>query len=150
MKKISVKTLGLLVLGFGIIALVMGAVFVQQGFAKESWLIRNMEQEKIEMPGQPGVIVNSGALAEEAGDTVREHRRNISPTYGELLGDGRYDPTNTTQLSYAQAMNIENYLYLAVTAFGVFLVVKVIGAFMIISGFALGITGLALRKAAAE
>lgn len=149
MKKSSVKTLGLLVMGIGIVALVMGAVFVQQGFAKESWLISNMEQEEIEMPGQPGVIVNSSVLAEEAGNTVREHRRNISPTYGDLLGGERYDPTNITQLSYAQAMNIENYLYLAVTAFGVFLVVKVIGAFMIITGLGIGIIGLALRKTAA-
>lgn len=149
MKKITVKSLGSLVLIFGLVALVMGAVFIQQGFAKESWLVGAMEQEQIEMPGQPGVIVNSNALAEEAGNTVREHRRNISPTYGELLGEGRYDPTNVTQLSYAQAMNIENYLYLAVTAFGVFLVVKVIGVFMIVAGLALGTIGLALRKSAA-
>jgi len=146
--KLSTKHLGLLVTIFGVVALAMGAVFVQQGFSKESWLISNMEQEKIEMPGQPGVIVDSAALAQEAGDTVREHRRNIAPTYGELLNGGRYDPTNTTQLSYSQAMNIENYLYLAVTAFGVFLIVKVIGAFMIVAGIGLGITGYAIRKTA--
>jgi hypothetical protein len=41
-------------------------------------------------------------------------------------------------------MNIENYLYLAVTAFGVFTVVKAAGAFMIVMGLALGVTGYAL------
>jgi len=146
--KTRAKHLGLLVIALGLIALVIGAVFLQQGFSKELWLINNMEQEKIEMPGQPGIIVNSAALAQEAGDTVREHRRNIAPTYGELLDGGRYDPTNTTQLSYSQAMNIENYLYLAVTAFGVFMVVKAIGAFMIVTGIALGLPGFAIRKTA--
>jgi len=48
------------------------------------------------------------------------------------------------QLTYAQALNIENYLYLAVTAFGVFTVVKAAGAFMIVMGLALGATGYSL------
>jgi hypothetical protein len=43
-----------------------------------------------------------------------------------------------------QALNIENYLYLAVTAFGVFTVVKATGAFMIVMGLALGATGYAI------
>ena len=48
------------------------------------------------------------------------------------------------QLTYAQALNLENYLYLAVTAFGVFTVVKASGAFMIVMGLALGTTGYSL------
>jgi hypothetical protein len=98
------------------------------------------------MPDESGTIVDSSALAQTAGDIVREHRHGIAPTYGDLLGGEHFNPTDPTQLTYAQAMNIENYLYLAVTAFGVFTVVKVTGAFMIVTGLALGATGYALMK----
>jgi uncharacterized membrane protein YidH (DUF202 family) len=139
-----VRQLGLVVILFGVIALAMGIVFIQQGFDKEAWLVKAMENEQIEMPDGSGTIVNDAELAQAAGDLVREHRRGIAPTYGELLGGERFDPTDPTQLTYMQALNIENYLYLAVTAFGVFTVVKAAGAFMIVMGIALGATGYAL------
>lgn len=140
----KVRNLGLVVIFFGVVALAMGIVFVQQGFANEAWLVQTMKQEQITMPDGSGTIIDSEALARAAGDLVREHRHGIAPTYGDLLGGKNYDPTNPTQLTYAQAMNIENYLYLAVTAFGVFTVAKATGAFMIVMGFALGATGYAL------
>jgi hypothetical protein len=140
----KVSNLGLVVIVLGIIALAMGIVFVQQGFAQESWLEQTMNQEQITMPDGSGTIINNEATARAAGDIVREHRHSISPTYGDLLGGQNFDPTNPTQLTYAQAMNIENYLYLAVTAFGVFTVVKAAGAFMIVMGLALGATGYSL------
>jgi len=142
----KVSILGLVVIIFGIIALAMGIVFVQQGFAQENWLTQTMASEQITMPDGSGTIVDNEATARAAGDLVREHRHLISPTYGDLLGGGNFDPTNPTQLTYAQAMNIENYLYLAVTAFGVFTVVKATGAFMIVMGLALGTTGYALWR----
>jgi len=142
--KITVRKLGLVVIIFGIIALAVGIVFVQQGFDKEAWLTRTMASEQITMPDGSGTIVDSAALAEAAGDIVREHRHGIAPTYGDLLGEGHFNPADPAQLTYAQAMNIENYLYLAVTAFGVFTVVKAAGAFMIVMGLALGVTGYSL------
>ncbi len=94
---------------------------------------------------------DSAKLAQAAGDIVREDRRHsIAPTYGDLLGGKNFNPTNPKQLSYAQAMNIENYLYLSVTAFGVFTVVKATGAFMIVMGLALGATGYSLWSMARE
>jgi hypothetical protein len=140
----KVRSLGLVVIFFGVLALVMGVAFVQQGFAKESWLAQTMKQEQITMPGSSGTVVDNAALAQAAGDIVRADRHKIAPTYGDLLGGGHFNPANPTQLTYAQAMNIENYLYLAVTAFGVFTVVKATGAFMVVMGLALGATGYAL------
>ena len=139
-----VRNLGLVVIILGVIALGMGIVFVQQGFDRESWLKDTMTQEQIQMPDASGTIVDDAALAEAAGDIVREHRHGIAETYGDLLGGEHFNPTDPMQLTYAQAMNIENYLYLAVTAFGVFTVVKAAGAFMILMGLALGATGSAL------
>jgi len=143
----KVRNLGLVVIFFGVVALAMGIVFLQQGFDKEAFLREAMTQEQITLEGVEGVI-NTAAKAQLAGDTVREHRHGIAPTYGDLLGGERFNPANPTQLTYAQAMNIENYLYLSVTAFGVFTVVKATGAFMIVMGLALGATGYSLWRVA--
>ena len=144
----SIRNLGIVVILFGVLALAVGIVFIQQGFSKEAWLVQSMEQEQIVLPDGSETIVDDAELAQAAGDIVREHRRSIAPTYGDLLGGERFNPTDPTQLSYAQAMNIENYLYLAVTAFGVFTVVKVTGGFMALMGLALGLTGYALLSIA--
>ncbi|MFC1862112.1 hypothetical protein ACFLX6_02355 [Chloroflexota bacterium] len=137
---IKLRNLGIVVIVFAVISLVMGMVFIQQGFAKEAFLVKAMEQEQITFDGVEG-IVNSAEKAQLAGDTVREHRHGIAPTYGDLLGEGRFNPTEPRQLSYAQALNLENYLYLAVASFGIFTIVKVIGIFMIVMGASFGATG---------
>ncbi|MFC1989648.1 hypothetical protein ACFLVW_03680 [Chloroflexota bacterium] len=147
--KIKVRNLGITVIIFAVIALAMGAAFVQQGFAKESFLTKAMAQEQIQLGGVEGII-DTMKEAQLAGDTVREHRHGIAPTYGDLLGEGRFNPAEPKQLTYAQALNLENYLYLAVASFGVFTVVKVTGAFMIVMGLALGATGYGLVGIAKE
>ena len=140
-----VKTLSIIVLVFALVSLAMGIVFIQQGFAKEAFLVEAMRQEQITFEGVEGVVDNAKD-AQIAGDTVREHRHGIAPTYGDLLGDERFNPTEPMQLSYAQALNIENYLYLAVASFGIFTIVKVTGVFMVVMGLALGATGFGLMK----
>ncbi len=127
----------------------MGIAFIQQGFAKEAFLTEAMAQEQITFEGVEGVV-DSAEKAQLAGDTVREHRHGIAPTYGDLLGEGRFDPTQPVQLSYAQALNLENYLYLGVASFGVFTVVKATGGFMIIMSLALAATGYGLMSSNKE
>ncbi|MFC2068691.1 hypothetical protein ACFLTP_06760 [Chloroflexota bacterium] len=141
-----VKALSILVLVFAIVSLVMGIVFIQQGFTKEAFLVEAMKQEQITFEGVEGIVDNA-EKAQVAGDTVREHRHGIAPTYGDLLGEGRFNPAEPMQLSYAQALNLENYLYLAVASFGVFTIAKVIGVFMIIMGLALGCISFGLLRA---
>ena len=145
----KVGYLGISVIVLAVVSLVMGIVFLQQGFSKQSWMLSAMAEEKItfDIDGQKTVI-DSAEKAEKAGNTVREHRHGISPTYGDLLGGKQYDPTNPKQLTYAQALNLENYLYLAVATFGLITVVLGSGAFMVINGLALGATGFALVKIA--
>ena len=139
----KVRNLGIIIVVCAVISLAMGIVFIQQGFAKEAFLVEAMTHEQITFEGVEGVIDNA-EKAQLAGDTVREHRHGIAPTYGELLGEERFNPAEPRQLSYAQALNLENYLYLAVASFGVFTVVKVTGVFMIVMGIALGSTGFGL------
>ncbi len=145
------RGLAVLVVGLGLVAIVIGGVFVGQGFAKNNLIVDRMEIEQVTLaldPDNPDelTLVTDITSAQEAADTIAEHRRSIAPTYQDLLGDGRYDPTNPAHLSYAQAMNLENYLYLAVAAFGLVQVALASGAFMIVTGVALIGTGWALLR----
>ncbi len=143
------RYLAIMVLLLGVVGVVVGSVFIAQAVEKNNWMQEAMRVEKVtlglsEEQIAEGQIIDSLEEAQVAGDTIREHRRNIAPTYEDLLGGGRFDPTNPKHLSYAQALNMENYLYLAVLGFGVTTVIIGTGAFMIITGFALGTSGVVL------
>ncbi|HUT67901.1 MAG TPA: hypothetical protein VMW86_05060 [Dehalococcoidales bacterium] len=146
-----IRVLSILVLCLGLVAIVLGGVFIGMGVAKNNLLVTSMQQEKITL-GVPsdklaaGEVIDNAEEAQIAGDTVREHRHSIAPTYGDLLGGKQYDPTNPQQLTYAQALNLENYLYLAVLGFGVTQIAMGSGAFMVITGIALISTGFALQR----
>src|SRR4030042_1852835 len=147
------RGLAILVMFLGLVALVLGGVFIGEGVAKNKLIVDRMEVEKVTLavdPNNPSVTtqINHAADAQKAADTIASHRRGIAPSYQELLnkGTGRFDPTNPINLTYAQAMNLENYLYMAVTAFGLIQVTMAAGVFMAITGLALGGTGLALYR----
>jgi hypothetical protein len=133
------------------VALVVGGIFIWQSMAKDDLLVKAMQQEQITLGIESdklaaGEVIDSAAEAEIAGDTIREHRHGIAPTYGDLLEGQQYDPTNPTQLSYAQALNLENYLYLAVLGFGVTQIALGAGAFMVVTGLALLAGGSVLYR----
>jgi len=138
------------VLLVGVVTVVIGAVFIGQGVSKNNQLVGAMRLEQVTL-GIEGAeledeVIDSLGEAQKAGDTVREHRRGIAPSYSDLLGGERYNPADPQQLTYAQALNLENYLYLAVIAFGLTQSVTASGAFMVLTGIALGGTGLVLYR----
>jgi hypothetical protein len=145
------RILSLFVVLIGVIALVVGGIFIWQSMAKNDLLVKAMQQEQITLGIESdkltaGEVIDSAAEAEIAGDTIREHRHGIAPTYGDLLEGKQYDPTNPMQLSYAQALNLENYLYLAVLGFGVTQIALGAGAFMVVTGLALLAGGSVLYR----
>ncbi len=144
------RNLAIVVFLLGGVAIIMGAVFIGQGVSKNNQLVEAMRVEQvtlgIEGAELEGAVIDSLAEAQKAGDTIREHRRSIAPTYSDLLGEELYDPTDPKQLTYAQALNLENYLYLAVVAFGLTQSVTASGVFMVITGLALGGTGVVLYR----
>jgi hypothetical protein len=147
----AVRGLAILVIIIAIVGIALGGVFVWQGISKNAELTTAMEVEQVRLPLHPEEgetsepsLIDTAAEAQAAGDIIRGHRRAIAPTYQDLLGEGRFDPTNPEHLDYAQALNMENYLYLAVVGFGLTQVVLASGVFMIITGLALGGTGVAL------
>jgi hypothetical protein len=146
-----VRYLAILVVVLGVVAIVLGGVFIGEGIAKNNLIVDRMNVEKVSLaldPDNPGIYtqINNASEAQKAADTIASHRRAIAPTYQDLLGTGKFDPTNPKDLTYAQAMNLENYLYMAVTAFGLIQVTMANGVFMVVTGIALGGTGLALYR----
>lgn len=143
------RILSLFVVLIGVVAVILGAVFIGLGASRDAQLKEAMRVEKVTLGIESeleGEVIDSLPEAMIGGDTIREHRRSIAPTYSDLLGEGRYDPTDPQQLTYAQAMNLENYLYLAVVAFGLTQAVMASGVFMVITGLALGSTGAVLYR----
>ncbi|UCH50561.1 MAG: hypothetical protein JSV54_05945 [Chloroflexota bacterium] len=145
------KYLAIIVLVLSAVSVAVGATFIYQAFEKEAWIKEAMHVEKVtlgipEAEVKTGNVIDTAEEAQAAADTIREHRRGIAPTYQALLGEGRYDPTNPEHLSYTQALNMENYLYMAVLAFGITTALSGVGAFMILAGLAFAATGVVLLE----
>jgi len=149
-----IRNLSILILVFGAVALIMGIVFVYEGVSKKAWLTDTMKQENITLSSlgitgsKANEVIDSAETAQIAGDTVRGHRHSIAPSYTALLGGEKYNPINPKDLTYAQAMNLENYLYLAVVSFGVTTIAMATGGFMIVTALALGAIGFVLLRVA--
>lgn len=145
-----IRGLAIVVICLGIVGLLTGSAFAGMGFYRNNQLIEAMQEEQVTLgiEGEElgGEVIDSLGEAQTAGDTIREHRRGIAPTYSDLLGGGQYNPEDPEQLSYAQALNLENYLYLAVVAFGLTQSVMASGAFMVVTGIAIIVTGVVLYR----
>ena len=140
-----------IVMIMAVAAMVIGIVFIYQGVSKAEYIKDQMVAEHVKASiggGNMTGYVDSAAKAQAAADTIKKHRQSIAPTYTDLLAlsGGKYDPTNPKDLSYTQALNMENYLYMGVFALGFTQAVTVIGVFMIIVGIALIAVWAAIRK----
>ena len=127
-------------------ALVMGIVFIYQGVSKANMITEQMREEAVPASmfiGNATGVIDTAAEAQKAADTVKEHRHGLVASYADL---GRYNPGNQTHLSYTQALNLENYLYMGVFALGFTQAVTVIGVFMILVGIALMAVWAAIRN----
>ena len=139
------KMLAGLVIVLGVVNMALGVAFIAIGETKQSYLQTTMDQEKItltlsEEQVAAGDFIDTATEAQAAGDLVREHRHAMG-TYNEVLGGGKFDPTVPEQLTYGQALNLENYLYLAVASFGLTTVAVVAGVGMLVTGIGLALVG---------
>jgi hypothetical protein len=151
------RFIGIAVISLGIAAMAMGVAFVVEGQSKANYIKEQMREEQVTMAAlgiegaDPDNLIDSAAEAEKVANLVKEHRLSIAPTYADLMAmspTGRYDPTNKAHLSYAQAMNLENYLYLGVASLGLTTVTIVSGIFMMVTGLGLSLTGFAVQRLA--
>lgn len=142
MKRRSSTIIAVLVGLLGLGSLGVGIAFVVIGATNNATLTNAMRQENITLGIEQtaiaeGQVIDTMSEAMAAGDTIREHRRGIAASYSDLLGEGRFDPTNPEHLTYGQALNLESYLYLAVLGFGLTQVATFSGIVMIAVGIAL-------------
>lgn len=149
----SGRVVSVFVLVLGLACVGIGIGFVAQSAAKTSWIKQQMQSENITLGLTPeqiaaGEMVDSAGEAQKAADTIREHRHTNFGTYNEVLGGKPFNPSDPRQVSYMQALNLENYLYLSVAGFGVATVVLGAGVFMILAGIALGLAGWTLFRRA--
>jgi hypothetical protein len=145
--------LGILILLIGVVSIVIGTVFIGEAVSKNIWIKDTMKQEKVTLGLTQeqianGQVVDNAKDAQAAADKVRADRHQIADTYEDLIAPsgGKYDPTNPKDLSYTQALNLENYLYMAVLSFGVVQEILATGIALVLIGVALGATGLVLRR----
>jgi hypothetical protein len=146
------RTVSVIIIVLGLLGILFGSIFAYQGISKNDLIVERMKIEKVAVALDPAVPTQVTQIAnaddaQKAADIIATHRRALSPTYQDLLGSGKYDPANQKHLTYAQAMNLENYLYMGVMAFGLVQVVLAAGVFMIITGAAIGLIGLMSLKA---
>jgi hypothetical protein len=148
------KNLSILILVFAAVALAMGIVFLYEGVSKDVYLTNIMKQEDVKLSdlgvtgSKANEIIDNAETAQIAGDTVRGHRHAIAPTYKDLLAGGKFDPTNPKDVTYAQALNLENYLYVGALSFGVTDIAIASGGFMIVMALALGTVGFVFLRMA--
>lgn len=130
------------VLVLGLVNVGLGIAFISVGVDRQNYLTSTMEEEKITLGISDsqiaqGEVIDTMKESQIAGDIVRGHRHQIAPTYGDLLGGEKFNPGDPRQLTYAQAMNIENYLYLATASFGITYLSIGAGAALLLVGLAL-------------
>ncbi len=134
---------------FMIVAIVLAVVVIGSGIAgiaigqaKAHNLSDRLKTEAVSLRtfdtnAPANAVITNSAQAQLAADTLDKHRKSIAPTYAALLNGQKFDPTNPKELTYAQAMNLEDSMNLAVLGFGVTTVLKLIGVLMIVLGVAL-------------
>jgi len=147
------RLLAIAVLVIGLAGIGIGIGFAVEAQVKSNWMKKQMQAEGITLGLSAdqiakGDVVDTAAEAQKAADTIRQHRHDNFGTYSEVTGGQSFNPEDPNQVKYMQALNLENYLYLAVSGFGLATVVLATGIFMIIVGIALALGGLVMFRSA--
>jgi len=147
----SLKMMGIIILILGIIGVGVGGTFLGLGYAKNNQVATTLREQKVTVGLDAasiakGNVVDTLSEATKASEVLGEHLQSISPSYTALLAGGKFDPTNLTDLTYAQGMNLQSYFFTAVIAFGLADSVMANGLFMAAVGVALILGGVAFYQ----
>ena len=144
------RKVGLVLIIAALISLIVGAVFIWQGFDKYTLITQMVAEEQVDV-GIPedapeGEVIDTISEAQNGSMVLRSHRQGIAATYRELLGDGRFDLTNPQHATFAQAINLENSLQIVSVSLGLTFVMMGIGAFMLLMALVIFLAGYVLLK----
>jgi hypothetical protein len=141
----TVLTMGIIVLA--VIVIAGGAVAIALGVTESKSVSDHLKQQKVSFKifdenAPADSFITNASQARKAADTLAEHLKKIAPTYSDLLGGKKFDPTNPTQLTYVTGMNLEGQMNLAALAFGLTTVLTFFGAVLMVIGVVLFIIGI--------
>lgn len=141
----TILTIGIIVLAVVVIA--AGAVSIVLGTTNSKAVSDQLKEQKVSLRvfdenAPSDALITNASQARLAADTLAEHLKNIAPSYSELLGGKRFDPTNPTQLTYVTGMNLQGQMNLAALAFGLTTVLTFFGVVLILIGIVLLIVGI--------
>jgi hypothetical protein len=150
------KYLAIIVSMLGVVVILIGAVFVGLSVQKNNYITQSLREQKItlglsaEQVAQ-GQVVDNAASAQVAAETLGKHLKSIAPTYGDLMAantktGGKYDPTNPSNLTYTQGLNLQNAMNMAVMGYGVIQATMATGLALIVLGLGVGLGGLVLVR----
>jgi hypothetical protein len=136
----------------GVIVIIIGGVYIYQGVSKGILVRDGMRDERVTYllsreEVQRGKVIDTAEEAQKVADTIKTHRRGLAATYYDLLKGGQFDPGNAQNMIYSQALNLENYLYMAVLAYGLTTEVLTGGITFVIVGVCLALIGSGLYRA---
>jgi hypothetical protein len=152
------KYLSIMMSILGIISIAVGAVFIGIAQQKNNFITNQLREQGITLgltqeQIAKGNVVDNGAEAQVASNTLAEHLKSIAPSYSALMAanpSGRFDPTNPTNLTYAQGLNLENAMNIVVAGYGVVEAITGVGAAVIVLGLGLTISGFVFFKVVAK
>jgi hypothetical protein len=141
----TVLTIGIIVLAVVVIA--CGAVSIGLGTTNSKTVSDQLKDQKVSLRifdenAPADAFITNASQARLAADTLAEHLKKISPSYSDLLGGKRFDPTNPTQLTYVTGMNLQGQMNLAALAFGLTTVLTFFGVVLLVIGVVLLIVGV--------
>jgi hypothetical protein len=148
------RYLATIVMVLGVASLALGGAFIGIALQKNNLIVSDLKAQNVTLgltaaQIAKGDVVDNAAEAQVAANTLAEHLSSIAKTYTDLMAanpNGRYDPTNSADLSYTQGLNMENSFNLVVLGFGVIQETEVTGATLAIVGTAIIIVGAVLFR----
>ena len=148
------RNLAIVVMVLGIVSLAVGGAYIGLGVQKNNYLVTQLKAQKVTLglttaQIAKGDLVDNMQEAQVAANTLGEHLGSIAKTYSDLMSanpNGKYDPTNASDLSYTQGLNMENSFNLVVLGFGVIQETEVTGAILAVIGLAILLIGIVLFR----
>jgi hypothetical protein len=141
----KILTIGIIVMA--VVVIVCGGLSIYLGETNSEAVSNHLKDQKVSLRvfdenAPSDSVITNASQARLAADTLAEHLKKIAPSYSDLLGGKKFDPTNPTQLTYVTGMNLEGQMNLAALAFGLTTVLTFFGAVLIVIGVVLLIIGL--------
>jgi hypothetical protein len=155
---VSLKHISILATILGFISIVIGGIFIGIAQHENSYITSQLRDQGVTLgltqdQIAKGEVVHNAAEAQTAAATLAKHLKSIAPSYSALMASnpsGRFDPTNPTDLTYGQGLNLLNSMNIVILGYGVVEAITGTGAALVVVGLGLATGGLIMLKLAAK